>query len=93
MDLPEFADFPSRPTSCGRGRLYDVCGTVRLVAYRIDDRESLAAAGAREGFFVYACLDRRRVGHWSWGRTAAQLEVAMRTYRLAFNRINPRPTK
>jgi hypothetical protein len=88
---PEFEDFPSRPTPDGAGRLYTVHDGYQLAAYYVADTRTLAKAGAKEGFYVYAFLSGTRVGYWNWTPDVHDLERVMRRFRASVDPDAPRP--
>lgn len=86
VSAPEFPAFNSHETAKGNGRIYEVHGRVRCVAYFIDDANTLRAAGATDGFLAYTFLEYgtkglRKVGVWNWAPHPDDLLEALETVR------------
>ncbi|MGH7577927.1 MAG: hypothetical protein ACREM1_22755, partial [Longimicrobiales bacterium] len=81
MTLPEPDEFPSQPTPAD-GRLYDVDGPYKLVAYVIEDSETFRHIGA-EALILYTFIQRRqrKVGYWNWTIDPEDLVRVMRAFR------------
>jgi hypothetical protein len=88
--VPEFPGFQSRALA-GVGRMYELHGDVRCIAYWIADPETLRSAGVTEGFILYAFLDRRTLSTWNCALKPDQLHAALEHARLAFDADAHRP--
>ena len=76
MPLPPLPDYPSEPTASG-GRIYEVSGKTKLIAYGMED----PLPGAPDGFVVYAFFEGSRVGRWDWAADVQGLRKIMQAYR------------
>lgn len=56
-------------------------GRTRLLAYAIDDNETLRDAGCPDGLILYAFIEGRSVGYWSLTCDPGDLGRVMEAYR------------